>query len=214
MIAKALLSEVHAALLRVRLAYEVFGKDMDDLLIEVRPPKIDMGSSLPLRCKLSLCRRKDLFYLVMGGTLFTALPLFYALDQKQSFQIFITDTPGLLILGAVGFLCFVTAIRLMLMRVVIEINHDKVTVNHRSFLHFCSETESIENYSGIWGFEIPLSDSRSRKTGDCFQIHLMHKSEPEKSILMYSGTKREIWKQRIVTYQGLLRVDVIDKIQT
>ena len=168
--------------------------------IELKVTMVDMGTSFPLRCKV----RHQLgtaAHFALWATLLFLLPLFYILDKPSPQASF--SNPSLLLILLAGLFFVYLTWRALSAYALIEVSRVSVTSTFRGLWNKSSSSILIDEYSQLETIELPIRGKWRRKKM-LYQIHLGHRTDPEKSVLLYSGHKVEVYKNRLARYQELL----------
>lgn len=180
-------------------------------LIELRIRFVDMGNTLPLR-QVIRPAKGGAVYPLLGLTVFMVLPLFSwfsgnAPKPETGEELFFLITFILLIDGF--FLAYL--IRILTDKIEFKITASEAKVTSRLYFRRWTGNEPLSNYAGLWVLILDVKRFRFGRSKELYQIYLVHRSQPEKDVLLFSRKGDKAWQERLQSYQRLLELPVLDQ---
>ncbi len=180
---------------------------MNQPVVQLEAPEVDMGLELPLTSNLRLWTTKTVLYMFLFSVMLGVIP------GVMMFGGNLGSTPSHIVPMALGVALGLAAVRTLRTRVITTVDRDGVHVLARRFLTTTTAYAPLEEYSGIRGFQLPLSDAAGRPLGrSLHQLKLEHSTEPLKTIVLYSGTDFAAWQARAAQYPSLLRRKMLSEL--
>lgn len=162
---------------------------------------IDTGDRFPLGCVMrpQLSAAPHLF---LGATLFLVLPICFAMGRSVPIQ---TDWFTMFFM-AVGTLCLLGGLYCVSSFVKYQITSKEVLLECAEFPCKTSVSEPLSSYSA-------LITNVSETTGllgnrEVYEIVLWHNQHSVKQVVLYAGSNRQKFEQRLETYKFMFKLPV------